>query len=58
MDIFYLLDPILSIYERMVSVGQSSKIYYYDQQSSTMEVVNLLKNELCAFDQFSALPVT
>jgi phospholipase C len=57
MDIFYLLDPILSIYERMVNAGQSSKIYYYDQQSSTMEVVNLLKNEprvFATFDQFLA----
>lgn len=57
MDIFYLLDPILSIYERMVNAGQASKIYYYDQQSSTMEVVNLLKNEpqvFATFDQFLA----
>jgi phospholipase C len=57
MDIFYLLDPILSIYERMVNAGQSSKIYYYDEQSSTMEVVNLLKNEpqvFATFDQFLA----
>ncbi len=57
MDIFYLLDPILSIYERMVNAGQTSKIYYYDQQSSTMEVVNLLKNEpqgFGTFDQFLA----
>jgi len=57
MDIFYLLDPILSIYERMVNAGRTSKIYYYDQQSSTMEVVNLLKNEpqvFATFDQFLA----
>jgi phospholipase C len=57
MDIFYLLDPILSIYERMLKAGQTSKIYYYDQQSSTMEVVNLLKNQpqlFATFDQFLA----
>ncbi len=57
MDIFYLLDPILSIYERMVNAGQTSKLYYYDQQSSTMEVVNLLKSEpqiFATFDQFLA----
>jgi phospholipase C len=57
MDIFYVLDPILSIYERMVNAGQTSKLYYYDQPSSTMEVVNLLKNEpqlFATFDQFLA----
>jgi phospholipase C len=57
MDIFYLLDNILSIYERMRNEGQTSKIYYYDQQSSTMEIVNLLKNEpqlFATFDQFLA----
>jgi phospholipase C len=57
MDIFYLLDPILSIYERMVNAGKTSKIYYYDQQSSTMEIVNLLKNQpqvFATFDQFLA----
>ncbi len=31
MDIFYVLDPILSVYERMVQAGHSAKIYYYDQ---------------------------
>jgi phospholipase C len=45
MDIFYILDPILSAYERMVQAGHTAKIYYYDQQSSTMEIVNLLKNQ-------------
>jgi phospholipase C len=57
MDIFYLLDPIQSIYERMVNANKTSKLYYYDQPSSTMEVVNLLKNEpqvFGTFDQFLA----
>jgi phospholipase C len=57
MDIFYVLDPILSIYERMVTAGHTSKIYYYDQQSSTMEIVNLLKNQpqiFATYDQFIA----
>ena len=44
MDMFYLGKGILSIYERLVKAGHTSKIYYYDQASSTMEVVNLLKN--------------
>ena len=57
MDIFYILDPIPSIYERMVNAGHTAKIYYYDQQSSTMEIVNLLKNQpqiFATYDQFIA----
>jgi len=46
MDMFRVLDPILSIYERMIQAGHTTKIYYYDQQSSTTEIVNLLKNRL------------
>jgi len=53
MDIFYTLDPIPSIYERMVQAGHTAKIYYYDQQSSTMEIVNLLKNQPQIFASFS-----
>ena len=55
MDIFYTLDKIPSIYERMVQAGHPAKIYYYDQQSSTMEIVNLLKNQpqiFATYDQF------
>jgi phospholipase C len=57
MDIFYILDPIPSAYERMIQAGLTSKIYYYDQQSSTMEIVNLLKNQpqlFATYDQFVA----
>jgi phospholipase C len=61
MNMFYLTDSdrdkILSIYERMVNGGHSAKLYYYDQQSSTMEIINLLKNEpglFGTFDQFVA----
>jgi len=54
MDIFFILDKsILSIYERMVQRGKTAKIYYYDQQSSTMEIVNLLKNQPQIFASFS-----
>jgi phospholipase C len=53
MDIFFLLDPILSAYERMVHAGKTSKIYYYDQQSSTMEIVNLLKSQPQLFGTFA-----
>jgi phospholipase C len=55
MDLFYIKDPIPSIYERMVQAGHTAKLYYYDQQSSTMEIVNLLKNQpqiFGGFDQF------
>jgi phospholipase C len=56
MDIFYTLDnSIASIYERMIQANRTAKIYYYDQPSSTMEIVNLLKNQpqiFATFDQF------
>ena len=45
MNLFYLNKPYLSIYERMVKAGRTSKLYYFDEQSSSLEVVNLLKNQ-------------
>jgi len=47
MDMFYLKDPIRSIYERLLAANpaHTTKLYYYDTASSTMEVVNLLKNQ-------------
>ena len=45
MNLFYLNVPYLSIYERMLNAGRTSKLYYYDQQSSSLEVVNLLKRQ-------------
>jgi phospholipase C len=59
MDIFYTLDKIPSIYERMIQANprRAAKIYYYDEQSSTMEIVNLLKDQpqiFALFDQFLA----
>lgn len=45
MNLFYLNVPFLSIYERMLKAGRTSKLYYFDQQSSSLEVVNLLKNQ-------------
>ncbi len=53
MNLFYIQDPIQSIYERMVQAGHTAKIYYYDQQSSTMEIVNLLKNQPRIFGSYS-----
>lgn len=45
MNLFYLNVPYLSIYERMVKAGRTAKLYYFDQQSSSLEVVNLLKKQ-------------
>jgi phospholipase C len=36
---------ISTIYERLAQGGHSGKLYYYDQTSSTMETVNLLKDQ-------------
>jgi phospholipase C len=55
MDVFYILDPILSVYERLLKAGRTAKVYYYDQQSSSLEVVNILKNQpqiFATYDQF------
>lgn len=55
MSLFYLGEPYLSIYERMVNAGRTAKIYYYDQQSSTMALAFLLKNQpklFATYDQF------
>lgn len=57
MDIFDLLVPIMSSYQRMFAAGKTAKIYYFDQPSSTMEIVNLLKNQpqiFATYDQFLA----
>jgi len=55
MDVFYANAIYLSVYQRMQNAGRTAKIYYYDQASSTMEVVNLLQNQpqfFGTFDQF------
>lgn len=57
MDIFYANKQFKSIYERLVHTepAHTAKIYYFDDASSTMEVVNLLKNEpqlFATLDQF------
>lgn len=57
MDVFYWKGPYLSIYERALVAKRTAKIYYYDGPSSTMEIVNLLKNQsqiFGTFDQFLA----
>jgi phospholipase C len=55
MNIFEWKGPYLSIYERVLLAGRTAKVYYYDGPSSTMEIVNLLKNQakiFGTFDQF------
>lgn len=53
MDLFYSDPAFRSIYERMLAAGRTSKIYYYDQVSSTVEVVNLLKNQPHLFGTYA-----
>ena len=47
MDMFEIKEPYVSIYERLLAASpkRTTKLYYYDTSSSTMEVVNLLKNQ-------------
>ena len=55
MNPFEIKAPYLSMYDRMVKAGKTAKLYYYDQASSTMEVVNLLGNQphiFGTYDQF------
>jgi phospholipase C len=57
MSVFYLGEPYLSIYERMLQAGRTAKIYYYDPQSSTVALAFLLKNQpklFGTYDQFLA----
>jgi len=53
MNVFYIGKNIESIYGRMIDAGRTAKIYYYDQQSSTMEIVNLLQHQPEVFGAFS-----
>jgi phospholipase C len=55
MNIFYPKRE--SIYERLENAGHTTKLYYYDQASSTIEVVNLLQHQphlFGTYDQFLA----
>jgi phospholipase C len=53
MNVFYIGKDIESIYGRMIDAGRTAKIYYYDQKSSTMEIVNLLQHQPEVFGTFS-----
>jgi phospholipase C len=55
MDIFYINEPFKAVYQRLLAAKCTAKLYYYDQTSSTMEIVNLLQNEpklFGTYDQF------
>jgi len=60
MNMFLVSDAdrakIPSIYQRMKNGGHSAKLYYFDEPSSTMEIVNLIKEQsfFATFDQFLA----
>ena len=45
------------IYERLIADGQTTKLYYFDRASSTLELVNLLENQpqiFSTYEQFLA----
>ena len=55
MDVFYYHNEPLSVYERLVNAGHSAKVYYFDEASSSLEVVNLLQRQpqlFGTYDQF------
>jgi len=47
MDLFYINEPYLSVYDRLIRATpkHTAKLYYFDQTSSTMEIVNLLQHQ-------------
>ena len=45
MQIFYPNVQFKSVYERLQAVGKTAKIYLFDMQSSSMEIVNLLQHQ-------------
>jgi len=53
MNLFYVGKKYKSIYDRMLAAGHTVKLFYYDQSSSTMEVVNLLQNQPSLFGTFN-----
>jgi len=52
MDIFYWNKQYKSIYERLVAAGLQTRLYYYDEASSSLEVVNLLQDQPSLFGTF------
>lgn len=52
MNLFYVTDSILSIYERLRKEGYTAKIFYYDFQNSALDAANLLKNQPQVFGTY------
>jgi phospholipase C len=52
MNVFYVNPLFKSIYERLTAGGRTSKLFYYDASSSTLEVVNLLQNQQVMFGTY------
>jgi phospholipase C len=52
MDPFDVIEPIKSIYTRLVTANHKAKVYYYDTSSSTMEVANLLQHQTEVFGTY------
>jgi phospholipase C len=57
MNLLYVNEPFQSIYSRLINATpkHTSKLYYYDTTSSTMEITNLLQNQpelFGSYDQF------
>lgn len=54
MNLLYINEPFKSIYQRLISSNpkHTSKLYYYDTTSSTMEITNLLQNQPELFGTF------
>jgi phospholipase C len=47
MNLLYVNEPFKSIYDRLIGANpkHTSKLYYYDTTSSTMEITNLLEHQ-------------
>jgi phospholipase C len=57
MEMKYFGHPIKSIYERLRAAGKTTKLYYFDRASSTLELINLLQDQpqiFATYEQFLA----
>jgi phospholipase C len=45
MELFYVNTKFKSVYQRLIDANHTSKLYYFDQVSSSLEVINLLKDQ-------------
>jgi phospholipase C len=57
MEMKYFGNSIKSVYERLRAAGQTTKLYYFDRASSTLELINLLEDQpqiFATYEQFLA----